>query len=160
MKVLVVSQDPAVSAQVANALLDDEEVQLLEVRTPHRALALVDEDGAETTWDLVVADADTAPEGGFSLAREIKARGRMDRRLPPVVLLIARDGDKYLAKWSEADAFVVKPADPFDLHQVVVAVVAGDEVPDLPGVGGTARMREVLQTPDGAMTAPIASAGY
>lgn len=159
MKVLVVNQDPAVSVQVANALLDEGEVQLLEVRTPHRALAVLDEDGAVTTWDLVLADADTAPEGGFSLSREVKARARMDREVPPVVLLIARDQDKFLAKWSEADAFVVKPADPFDLHAVVVAVVAGEQVPDLPGVGSTSGMPEVLKAPDGAMTAPIAGAG-
>lgn len=159
MKVLVVNQDPAVSAQVANALLDEGEVQLLEVRTPRRALAVLDDDGAVSTWDLVLADADTAPEGGFSLSREVKARGRMDRDVPPVVLLIARDQDKFLAKWSEADAFVVKPADPFDLHAVVTAVLAGEPVPDLPGVGSTAGMPEVLQAPDGAMTAPIAGAG-
>lgn len=159
MKVLVVNQDPAVSAQVTNALLDEGEVQLLEVRTPHRALAILDEEGSVSSWDLVLADADTAPEGGFSLSREVKARGRMDRDVPPVVLLIARDQDKFLAKWSEADAFIVKPADPFDLHAVVTAVVAGDDVPDLPGVGSTAVLPEVLQVPDGAMSAPIAQAG-
>lgn len=157
MKVLVVVQTPAVSEQIANALIDEEDIGILEVRTPERALAEIDAGGG---YDVVVGDADTAPSGGFYLAREVKARGHMGQDVPPVVLLLARDQDKFLAKWSEADAFVVKPADPFDLNAVVRAVVAGEDVPDLPRVGSTRRMPEVITMPDGAMTAPVGGAGY
>lgn len=157
MKVLVVCQEPRVSASITDAVIGDEQVEILEVRTPERALQQLDEVGG---FDVLLADADTSPTGGFSLARDVKGRAKMGRQVPPIVLLLARDQDKYLAKWSEADAFVLKPADPFDLHAVIAAVVAGDDVPDLPGVGSTSGMPEVLQAPDGPMSAPPAAAGY
>jgi len=85
---------------------------------------------------VVIGDADTAPSGGFFLSREIKARGQMGRDMPPVILLLAREQDIYLSNWSQADAFVLKPVDPFNLAAVVDAVVKGDPLPQLPGVGG------------------------
>lgn len=157
MKVLVVTQSPRVSLSLSTALVGEEDVELLEVRTPQRALQQLDDVGG---FDLVLADADTAPTGGFALAREMKARVRMDQDVPPVVLLIARDQDKFLAKWSEADAFIIKPADPFNLHTVIRAVVEGEEVPPLPGVGATRDLPEVLEEPDSSMGSSIAGAGY
>lgn len=158
MKVLVVNQNPRLSLELTSALVTDEEdVELLEVRTPERALQQLDDVGG---FDLVLADNDTAPTGGFYLAREVKARGKMGHDVPPVVLLLARDQDKFLAKWSEADAFLVKPLDPFDLHSVVAAVVNGEDVPKLPGVGATKDLPDVLGVPDGTAPATVATAGY
>ena len=51
------------------------------------------------------------------------------------MLLIARPQDEYLCRWAQADAWVVKPVDPFDLAEVLASIVDGDEVPALPGVG-------------------------
>jgi len=156
MKVLVVTQDSRVSLQVTTALVGDGEIALLEVRTPERALQQIDDVGG---FDLVVADADTAPTGGFALAREIKARKRMGRDVPPIVLLIARAQDSYLSKWSEADAFVLKPADPFNLHAVLLAVAGGREVPELPGVGAPAESARALGVPEAGRGSPITGPG-
>lgn len=156
MKVLVVTQDARVSLQVTTALVGDGEVRMLEVRTPQRALQQIDEVGG---FDLVVADADTVPTGGFALAREIKARKRMGREVPPIVLLIARVQDTFLSKWSEADAFVLKPADPFNLHAVLLAVAAGDDVPALPGVGAPAGSPQALGVPEAGRGSPITGPG-
>lgn len=156
MRVLVVNQDPRVSLAITTALVGDGEVELLEVRTPQRALQQLDDVGG---FDLVVADADTAPTGGFALAREVKAREQMGQDVPPVVLLIARPQDRFLAKWCKADAFVVKPADPFDLHEVLLAVAAGEAVPDLPGVGSTDDVPEVLTDPGGSVPSSLGGAG-
>jgi DNA-binding response OmpR family regulator len=155
VKILVVNQNPRISLDITSALAS-EEVEFLEVRTPQRALKVLDDDG----YDLVLADNDTAPTGGFALAREVKARGRMGQSMPPVVLLIARDQDKFLAKWSEADAFMVKPIDPFDLHAVVTAILRGEDVPDLPSVGATKDMPEVLKDVGGSMIGTVGGAGY
>ncbi len=157
MKVLVVNQNERLSLELNSALVGEEEVELLEIRTPERALKLLDAAGA---FDLVIADADTAPTGGFALSRDIKARARMGRQSPPVILLLARDQDKFLAKWSEADAFIVKPIDPFNVHDVIRAVVNGEPVPDLPRVGSTQALPEVLKVPDGAAPSSVAGAGY
>lgn len=134
MRTLLVSTNPRITTEVTTALVGEPDVDLLTVATPQRALQLLDEEGG---FDLVIADADTAPTGGFALAREMKARVQMGRAMPPVVLLIAREADTFLAKWSQADAYILKPVDPFNLAEVVRAVRDGVPVPDLPHVGGT-----------------------
>jgi len=133
VRVLLVNDNQRISLAVSTALIGDPEADVFEVRTPQRAVALLD-DGEHV--DVVVGDADTAPTGGFYLAREIKARVQMGRDMPPVVLLIAREQDRFLSNWAQADAYVIKPVDAFDLRKVLEAVVAGDELPALPGVGG------------------------
>jgi DNA-binding response OmpR family regulator len=132
VRVLLVSDNPRITLQVETAFLGVDDAEVFEVRTPERAVALLD-DGEG--FSVVVGDADTAPSGGFYLAREIKARAEMGRSMPPVVLLLAREQDRFLAKWSQADAHILKPVDPFNLAEVVQAVVNGRPVPELPGVG-------------------------
>lgn len=133
MRILLVSNDAQVRQQVKTALLGREGVSFFEVSTPQRALQQLDDEGP---WDIVVGDNDMAPTGGFYLAREVKARGQMGRDMPPVVLLLARRDDRWLSNWSQADAYVLKPLDPFDLAEVVESLVAGTAVPALPGIGG------------------------
>jgi DNA-binding response OmpR family regulator len=131
VRILLVSSGPSLTRQVTSALPVDSEV--VEVRTPQRGLAVLDE--GEHTFDVILGDADTHPAGGFYLAREIRARQTDGMDVPPVVLMIARPQDEYLAKWSQADAWILKPVDPFDLAEVLEALVAGRPVPALPGVG-------------------------
>ena len=145
MNVLLVSSRPRLTAEVTTALVDDDRVEVTEVRSPKRAVALLDEwaDEGGEPFDVVVADNDTQPTGGFYLARELKARTRMGRPTPPVVLLVGRPQDEYLARWSEADVWVVKPVDPFDLAEVVESLAAGTPVPALPGVRTLAELGPV-----------------
>lgn len=132
MRVLLVSTNPRITAEVETALAGKGDVELLEVRTPERALQQLEDVGG---FGVVLADADTAPTGGFSLARDVKAREQMGMDMPPVILLIARDDDRFLAKWSQADAYLRKPPDPFDLSEVIDALLEGKPVPALPHVG-------------------------
>lgn len=131
MNILLVSSGPSLTRQVTSALPADAEV--LEVRTPQRGLAVLDEE--THTFDVILGDADTHPTGGFYLTREIRARQTDGRKVPPVVLLIARPQDEYLARWSQADAWILKPVDAFDLADVLAALSVGAPVPALPGVG-------------------------
>ena len=134
MKVLLVATDDRVRTQVKSALLGMPDVQFTDVGTPQLALRLIDDEGG---FDIVISDNDTRPAGGFYLAREVKARVQMGvTDLPPVVLLLAREQDRWLSDWSQADAYMTKPVDPFDLSEVVEALVDGKPVPKLPGVGG------------------------
>lgn len=133
MRVLLVCDNPRVATSVHTALLGDPDAEVTQVRTPERGVALIDE-GRQ--FDIVVGDADTAPSGGFFLAREIKARGQMGRDMPPVILFLAREQDRFLSNWSQADAYILKPVDPFNFRQVVQALVASEPLPELPGVGG------------------------
>ncbi|CAN5657623.1 hypothetical protein BH24ACT15_BH24ACT15_17790 [soil metagenome] len=133
MNILLVADHSSVAAQVRTAVDGWDASTVFHVSTPQRALALLDEGQG---YDIVVGDNDTHPTGGLALCREVKARGQMGQDMPPVVLLIAREQDRWLANWAQADAYVQKPADPFDLRETMEAVIAGDPVPDLPGIGG------------------------
>jgi DNA-binding response OmpR family regulator len=107
MKLLTVSEDPKRHRFVAGALgsawLTSEAFNGLEARR------LVAEDG----FTLVVTDETTGPFGGFGLARELK----MLERPPAVIVLLERNQDSWLARWSGADRWLVWPVDPFALAE-------------------------------------------
>lgn len=130
MDILVVSGNAGVLDGVASAFAGDD-ARLVEVRTPRAALDLLDRGDPCT---VVVADGDTTPMGGYALARDIKAREQMGRSMPPVVILVARAQDKWLAQWAGADIIALKPVDPFDLREAVVGFLRDGEVPALPDI--------------------------
>ncbi|HZA88071.1 MAG TPA: response regulator [Acidimicrobiales bacterium] len=68
--------------------------------------------------DVVVLDGEAAPSGGLGLARQIKDE---IYRCPPVLVLIGRAQDAWLATWSRAEAAVPHPLDPV----AVATAVAG-----------------------------------
>jgi DNA-binding response OmpR family regulator len=59
--------------------------------------------------DLAILDGDAQPTGGMGLSRQFK--NEIDD-CPPIIVLIARAQDRWLAEWSQADAVIVKPVDP------------------------------------------------
>jgi CheY-like chemotaxis protein len=160
VKVQLVSANPRVNSVVRTALVGREGLEIFEVATPQRALQQIDEHG-DGAYDVVVADNDMHPTGGYFLAREIKARGQMGRAMPPVVLLIGREQDAWLSNWSQADAYVVKPVDPFDLLETLEALVAGEGVPALPRIGGdpTPSLLDVPSGPEGEGILGIGGSG-
>jgi DNA-binding response OmpR family regulator len=74
---------------------------------------------------VVVADEIASHAGGFSLAR-----GLRDAEQPfpgIIVILLERKHDIGLARWSGADAWFVKPVDPFQLADRILELVAQKE---------------------------------
>ena len=65
--------------------------------------------------DLVVIEVGVTPYGAFGLTRDIKATPGLSC---PVVIILERPQDEWLARWAGADALVHKPVDPFALAQV------------------------------------------
>ena len=59
--------------------------------------------------DLVILDGDAQPSGGIGLCRQFK--NEIDD-CPPIIVLLAREQDRWLAAWSQADATIVRPIDP------------------------------------------------
>ncbi|GGX96178.1 response regulator transcription factor [Streptomyces hiroshimensis] len=59
--------------------------------------------------DVCVLDGETAPAGGMGVCRQLKDEVF---RCPPVLLLMGRPQDAWLATWSRADAAVTHPLDP------------------------------------------------
>ena len=96
-----------------------EEVRFLEAANGNDALAI-----AEARHpDLIVVEVGITPYGGFGLTRDIKA---MPELSCPVVVILERQQDEWLARWSGADALVNRPVDPFALAQVAGRLLARD----------------------------------
>ncbi len=74
--------------------------------------------------DAVVADEIASRAGAFSLAKDL--RGDPDPYLGPIVILLERKHDAWLARWSGANAWFVRPVDPFELADRLVELIESD----------------------------------
>jgi DNA-binding response OmpR family regulator len=87
------------------------------------------ERGVRTAWrerpDVVVADESASRMGAFALAKDL--RGAEEPFRGGIVILLDRRQDEWLARWSGADAWFVKPVDPFELADAVLEVVSTKE---------------------------------
>ncbi|WP_326690883.1 MULTISPECIES: hypothetical protein [unclassified Streptomyces] len=111
--VLVYSDDANTREQVRLAAgrrpaSDVPSVEYLECAT----LPAVLEALQERHIDVCVLDGETAPAGGMGVCRQIKDE---IFECPPVLLLIGRPQDAWLATWSRAEATVSHPVDPVAL---------------------------------------------
>jgi DNA-binding response OmpR family regulator len=59
--------------------------------------------------DLAILDGDAQPTGGVGLARQFKNE---IADCPPIIVLLLRPQDRWLAAWSQADAVIIRPIDP------------------------------------------------
>lgn len=120
MRVLLVSEDPDVRRQMGAAagsarrrLGDRESLELLEAADGLRGIEMA----RRYRPDVIVADEITSRAGAFALAKELKgADPPFDGR---VVILLERPQDEWLAAWSGADVWFVKPVDPFALGEAI-----------------------------------------
>ncbi len=87
-------------------------VEWLECATEKAVIAAFDAGAIE----LAILDGEAAPAGGMGIARQVKDE---IYKCPPVLLLIGRAQDSWLAAWSRADAVVAHPLDPFVLAKAV-----------------------------------------
>ena len=70
--------------------------------------------------DVAILDGEAVPAGGMAVCRALKEE---IYRSPPVLLLLGRPQDAWLAAWSRADAVVPHPLDPRDLAAAVAALL-------------------------------------
>jgi len=70
--------------------------------------------------DLAILDGSAQPAGGIGIAKQMKDE-IVD--CPPIVLLIERSADAWLATWSRAEAVAALPIDPLDLASTVTALL-------------------------------------
>jgi DNA-binding response OmpR family regulator len=126
MKVLLVSPDPASRETTALAVAG------LERRTGERiefVWTTDGEKGIDAVWrrepDVVIADEIASRAGAFALAKDV--RGDRDPYGGVIVILLERKQDIWLAKWSGADAWFVKPVDPFELADRILELAQARE---------------------------------
>jgi len=72
--------------------------------------------------DLVILDGDAQPSGGIGMCRQFKNE---ITDCPPIIVLLAREQDRWLAAWSQADATIVRPLDPVLAASTVAEVLRG-----------------------------------
>ncbi len=91
-------------------------VTIYEVATAPALLAAVDAGGI----DLIVLDAEATPAGGLGLCKQLKDEV-VD--CPPILVMIIRVADSWLATWSRADAVSMYPVDPVRLPPAVAELL-------------------------------------
>lgn len=121
LRVVVYSDDSGTREQVIGALgerLHPElpDLEYVEVATAPVLLTHLD----SGTVDVAILDGEASPAGGMGMAKQI--RDEYDP-CPPLVVLVARSADKWLADWSRADAVARVPVDPMELSRTVVALL-------------------------------------
>ncbi|MFF9061610.1 hypothetical protein ACIRPQ_20325 [Streptomyces sp. NPDC101213] len=106
-------------------------VEFLECATPAAVLTELDRGGI----DVCVLDGEAVPMGGMGLCRQIKDEVF---RCPPVLLLIGRPQDAWLATWSRADAAVTLPVEPVEFAAALAALLSRRSLVGVPeGAGGS-----------------------
>jgi DNA-binding response OmpR family regulator len=126
VKALLVSTSAAVRENMAVAVAaverrTGETVEFLE--------ATNGELGVRAAWrerpDIVVAEEMASRAGAIAMARDL--RGAQEPFPGVIVILLDRPHDGWLANWSGADAWFVKPFDPFELADTMVELLTAKE---------------------------------
>jgi DNA-binding response OmpR family regulator len=121
MTILVYSDDVNVRRAVMLAVgrrpaPDLPRVEYLECATPAAVLSALDAGGV----DVCVLDGEAVPAGGLGICRQIKDE---IYQCPPVLVLIGRLQDGWLASWARAEATVAHPLDPIAVANAVAQLM-------------------------------------
>jgi DNA-binding response OmpR family regulator len=123
VKVLLVSPDASSRELMALAVRSierriGEPIEFSEARDGAAGIRVA----RRTEPDAIVAEEVASRAGAFALSMDLR---NQDRPYPgAIVVLLERKHDAWLAKWSGADAWFVKPVDPFELADTVLELVA------------------------------------
>jgi len=88
----------------------------VECATGDEVVAAVDAGGV----DLCLLDGEAQPTGGMGISRQLRNEVA---DCPQLVVLIARQADRWLAHWSMADATLAYPIDPLTAADVVAGLL-------------------------------------
>jgi DNA-binding response OmpR family regulator len=121
MTVLVYSDDVNTRNQVRMALgrrpaPELPRVEILECATEPAVIAAMDAGGV----DVAVLDGEAVPAGGMGICHQLKDE---IYRCPPVLVLVGRPQDGWLATWSRADGVVSHPLDPMAVADGVASLM-------------------------------------
>lgn len=121
VRVLVYSDDRIARRQVISALgrrpaADLPALEFVEVATDAMAVSVVDQGGL----DLLILDGEATPAGGMGLCRQLKDE---IYHCPPILVLIGRPQDAWLATWSRADGVTSHPLDAIALANTVTSLL-------------------------------------
>lgn len=121
MTVLIYSDDRRTREQLRLAVgrrpaADLPKVEYVECATPAAVMKALEAGDV----DVAIFDGEAVPYGGIGLARQVKDE---IYRCPPVLVVVGRPQDGWLATWSRADAVVSHPIDPIALAEALAELM-------------------------------------
>lgn len=121
MKILVYSDDRSTRNEVRFALgtrpdPDLPPVEITDVATAAHVWRALD----TGEYDVAILDGEATPAGGMGIARQVKDE---IFHAPPVLVVVGRPQDGWLATWSRADAVVSHPIDPIALARATAGLM-------------------------------------
>jgi len=124
MPVIVVASDAAFLRREVVSVADGPDIEIREVRSGPEVINSVREDPA----DLVVVDLQMGNMGGMAVCLELRLQESYgDLPHIPVLMLLDRRPDVFLARRSGAEGWLVKPLDPLRLRRAIRTIVAGGQ---------------------------------
>jgi CheY-like chemotaxis protein len=131
VKLLVYSSNARIRERVRVALgtrpAPDLEVEIVEVTTGEEVVLRCDEGDI----DVAVLDGEATPTGGLGLCRQLK--DELDTP-PPVLAIVGRRDDAWLATWARADGVTQHPIDALRITESVLELLEGTTVAVVPTV--------------------------
>lgn len=119
-RVLVVADEPWVRNEV-HAALSEPGVDLIDHRDPGTVAATATADDI----DVVLVDLQVGSMGGMAVTRSMKD-AQPEGRTVPVIMLLDRPADAFLAGRAGAEAWVTKPFGAPELRRALQAVTVSD----------------------------------
>lgn len=109
--------------EAVDAAIAGDDIEVLRVREGAEVAPVL----KATAFDLVVLDLQIGNMGGMATCMNL----RLDQSVGfigeiPVLMLLDRDADIFLAERCDADGWVVKPLDAFRLRRATAALLAGE----------------------------------
>ena len=94
------------------------DIEWTEVATAAGVIASAEQGGL----DLLILDGEADKVGGMGVSRQLKEE---TYECPPILVLLGRPQDAWLASWSDADGSVSRPLDPVAVREAVVGLLSG-----------------------------------
>ena len=133
------------------AIVGSAEIEVLEASSGPEVIEVVH----ETPVELVVVDMQMGSMGGMAVCLELRLEeSYSDVEHIPVLMLVDRRPDVFLARRSGAEGWLVKPLDPLRIRRAVHTLLAGGTFPDdsylpVPVLAGAQKAGGVLEEPAG-----------
>jgi len=125
-RVLVVS-DLASLRRSVRSTIEGPDVEVIEAATGREAVAVAIDDEV----DLAVVDLQIASMGGIAITHELRNEETANTGCHiPVLLLLDRRPDVFLARRAGAEGFCIKPLEPARLRRAVRALLGGGTFED------------------------------
>ncbi len=121
---VLIASDADWLREEARSAIEEPGTTIREVSSGRAVLAAV----RESAPDLAIVDLQMGQMGGVATCLELRLEegaGRLPR--VPVLVLLDRRADVFLARRADADGWVIKPFDPFRLTRAVRKVLAGEK---------------------------------